>query len=163
MCSNTTSAWWRLGGGTIYGSGAPRCCGRCHIWPNRLAHYRMAVLLSARLEDSDVPALLLQRVGRFRIHGLLEPDYLYAFLNSTAFLSRITGHDQSLGVPHVSPSQIHAVDLPLPPPSEQKRMADVFGRHTIKADCVCEAVENELAAINALPAALLRRAFSGAL
>ena len=117
----------------------------------------------ARLEDSDVPALLLQRVGRFRIHGLLEPDYLYAFLNSTAFLSRITGHDQSLGVPHVSPSQVEAVELPLPPPSEQKRMADVLGRHTIKADCVCEAVENELAAINALPAALLRRAFSGAL
>lgn len=65
----------------------------------------------ARIGANDLPALLVQRVGRFLIDPQkLDADYLYAYLQTDLFISKISGHDQSLGVPHISPSQVEAID-----------------------------------------------------
>ncbi len=117
----------------------------------------------ARLSVRDVPSLLLQRVGRFRLGDALDPDYLYAFLNSPMFVAAIGGHDQSLGVPHISPAQVEAVKLPLPPLEEQRRVAALLSHQLGQVRTVREALDEQLKAIEALPSALLRQAYSGEL
>lgn len=78
----------------------------------------------ARVSDSDLPALLVQRVGRLVVDSLaVDPDYLYGFLQSPKFIAAVGGHEQSLGVPHVSPGQVEAVQLNLPDLSEQRHIA----------------------------------------
>jgi type I restriction enzyme, S subunit len=58
----------------------------------------------ARVSETDLPALLLQRVGRFILDPCeIDPGYLYAFLQTNTFIAEVSGHEQSLGVPHISP------------------------------------------------------------
>jgi type I restriction enzyme S subunit len=79
----------------------------------------------ARISDKDIPALLVQRVGRFLIDkNRIDPGYLYFFLNTSFFKDAISGHEQSLGVPHISPTQVESVEIPLPNIDEQKKIAD---------------------------------------
>lgn len=78
----------------------------------------------ARISEKDIPALLVQRVGRFLIDkNRIDPDYLYFFLNTSFFKDAISGHEQSLGVPHISPTQVESVEIPLPNINEQKKIA----------------------------------------
>ncbi|MDI1291160.1 MAG: restriction endonuclease subunit S [Methylobacter sp.] len=78
----------------------------------------------ACISEKDIPALLVQRVGRFLIDkNRLDPSYLYFFLNTSFFKDAISGHEQSLGVPHISPSQVEGVEIPLPDVEEQKKIA----------------------------------------
>ena len=53
--------------------------------------------------------------------------------------------------------------IPIPPLPEQKRVAAKLKGQMASVDQGRKAIEEELDAINKLPAALLRRAFSGAL
>lgn len=58
---------------------------------------------------------------------------------------------------------LKAITIPLPPLAEQKRIAAVLNEQMAAAEWVRKAAEEELKTINALPAAILRRAFSGEL
>jgi type I restriction enzyme, S subunit len=79
----------------------------------------------ARVTSDDLPALLVQRVGRFHLDSdKINADYLFNFLQSDRFIQAISGHDQSLGVPHISPDQVEDVLIPLPNVAEQRRIAD---------------------------------------
>lgn len=116
----------------------------------------------ARITPDDLPSLLNQRVARFRFDpAQLDADYLYAFLRSALFIDAIRGHDQSLGVPHISPAQVEAVKLPLPDLPTQRRLAADLGEKLAAAEGVIARCREELAAIEALPASLLRDAFGG--
>jgi len=78
----------------------------------------------AHISNQDIPALLVQRVGRFLIDkNRIDPSYLYFFLNTSFFKDAISGHEQSLGVPHISPTQVENVEIPLPLIDEQKKIA----------------------------------------
>ena len=113
----------------------------------------------ARIAERDLPALLLQRVGRFIVRAEVLPDYLYFFLQSVEFIRAITSHDQSLGVPHVSPRQVEDVELPLPPLAEQRRIAGRLREQLAEVAKARTAVQAQLAAAQALPAAALREVF----
>ena len=114
----------------------------------------------ARVSAVDLPALLVQRVGRFQIDETrLNPDYLYAYLQTHAFIEAITGHEQSLGVPHISPGQIEKIEIPLPDIDEQKRLAKILidiANYTSEAQA---AAERQLRDIELLPSRLLAHAF----
>lgn len=114
----------------------------------------------ARVGDADLPALLVQRVGRFQINPAeLDVDYLYAFLQTDRFISAISGHEQSVGVPHISPSQVEAVQIPLPDLSVQqalsKRANGVLREWTIAA----AAMQSMLKDLEQLPQRILAQAF----
>ncbi|BEV17017.1 restriction endonuclease subunit S [Herbaspirillum sp. DW155] len=114
----------------------------------------------ARVGKSDLPALLLQRVGRF----LLEPteidaDFLYAFLQSSRFIDAISGHDQSLGVPHISPGQVEAIEIPILPLDEQRCIATQLRQRLAEADTLRTALEQQLRDLDALPQRILAKAF----
>jgi type I restriction enzyme S subunit len=116
----------------------------------------------ARVGPADLPALLLQRVARFITCPSLDAAFLYFFLLSGAFVDAIGGHDQSLGVPHVSPRQVGAVLIPLPSVGEQRRIAGSLHERLATIDAMTAAVGAQLAAMQALRSALLRVVFDGA-
>ncbi len=109
----------------------------------------------ARLSKDDVPALLNQRVARLKaMDSRIDPDYLYAFLRSPAFTNAIRGHDQSLGVPHISPEQVGRVQIPLPSIAMQRSvMADLSGQLEAAESLIARCRE-ELAAVTVLPAVI---------
>ncbi|WP_153110445.1 restriction endonuclease subunit S [Propionivibrio limicola] len=115
----------------------------------------------ARVRANDLPALLLQRVGRFLLKpGLIDPDFLYAFLQSSYFIQAISGHDQSLGVPHISPGQVEAVMLPLLLLDEQRNIASRLKTQLAEAAAIAQAAAAQLAEIERLPQKLLAQAFT---
>jgi type I restriction enzyme, S subunit len=117
----------------------------------------------SRLSSFDVPSLLLQRVGRFQLSGDVDTGYLYAFLNSPKFIDSISGHDQSIGVPHISPKQVESMKIPLPSLEEQQILAKRVWEKISLSQSLCTSLQSQLDTINKLPAALLRQAFNGEL
>ena len=114
----------------------------------------------ARIEDRDTPALLLQRVARFILGPNVTAEYLYRFLFTDSFIAAITGHDQSLGIPHASPRQVGGALIPIPPVERQRRLAAELEERLVTIDAMAKSVDAEFEAIQAIPAALLRRAFA---
>lgn len=75
----------------------------------------------ARISASDLPALLLQRVGRFvETAPGLDDDYLFLWILSPHFNDQIDP-GRSNGVPHISSKQVEAAEILLPPLEEQRR------------------------------------------
>jgi type I restriction enzyme, S subunit len=117
----------------------------------------------AQVGADDLPSLLVQRVGRFQLNGNIKPDYLYRFINSPLFVHAITGHDQSVGVPHISPKQVEAVEIPVPPLSQQQQIANKLKQQLHEIESVSNAIQAQLDHLDQVPAAILRAAFSGEL
>jgi type I restriction enzyme S subunit len=65
------------------------------------------------------------------------------------------------GVPTLDRKEVHKIIVTHPPLEEQRRLADMLHEQMVAVENVRAAAEEELQTINALPAALLRRAFSG--
>jgi type I restriction enzyme, S subunit len=61
----------------------------------------------------------------------------------------------------ITRTQVVDLAVPLPSLSGQERIAGVLREEMTEVEKACAASEEELQTINALPAALLRRAFNG--
>lgn len=115
----------------------------------------------ARVQPSDLPALLLQRVGRFVLDPeKLDAGYLYGYLQTERFIGQISGHEQSLGVPHISPGQVEAAVIPLPDLMTQKEMAKRLTQITEAWSDAVLALKNQLDDLKVLPQRLLAQAFN---
>lgn len=115
----------------------------------------------ARIGEADLPALLLQRVGRFLLKPTeIDADFLYAFLQSSRFIDAISGHDQSLGVPHISPGQVESVEIPRLPLDEQQRIVARLKQQLAEADALRTGLEQQLRDLDALPQRILTQAFN---
>lgn len=72
--------------------------------------------------EHDLPALLLQRVGRFQMDPTqLDPSYLFLWVTSPSF-SRQIDPGRSNGVPHISSRQVEDAEIVVPPLAEQHRI-----------------------------------------
>jgi type I restriction enzyme S subunit len=97
--------------------------------------------------------------------GKMNPRFLTLFL-SGLYLS---GHwKENAGgasgtMKKITRTQLAAFAVPCPSPAEQERIAQRLDRQLSELRKVTEAASSALATISALPAALLRRAFSGEL
>ena len=92
-----------------------------------------------RVREEDLPALLLQRVGRFCLNDEICPEYLFIWINSPAFSDQIDP-GRSNGVPHISSKQVEAVIIFVPPRAEQHRIV-------AKVDelmAICDQLETQL-------------------
>ncbi|MBU0676965.1 MAG: restriction endonuclease subunit S, partial [Verrucomicrobia bacterium] len=61
----------------------------------------------------------------------------------------------------ISKTQLEGFEIPLPPLAEQRRIAAILKEQMAAVEKARVAAEEELNTINALPAALLCRAFNG--
>lgn len=114
----------------------------------------------ARVSETDLPALLLQRVGRFILDPRqIEPSYLYAFLQTDFFIAEVSGHEQSLGVPHISPAQVEAIRLPVPDLASQRLLAEKLTGITDSWTAATEALRRQAEDLGVLPQRLLAQVF----
>lgn len=100
---------------------------------------------------------------RVQANSGLLPDFLSRYL-SVLFI-RGYWRDQAGGasgsMKKITRTQVVDLAVPLPSLSEQERIAGVLREQMGSVEKARAGAEEELAAINALPAALLRRAFNG--
>jgi hypothetical protein len=66
----------------------------------------------AFLTQTDVPALLLQRVCRFDPIGSIEKRFLFHVLHSEDFLDHVDRSNRSIAIPHVSAGQLKSFRIP---------------------------------------------------
>jgi len=91
----------------------------------------------------------------------IHRDYLFIFLLHTRkYLVKASfGGAQ----PNISQKIVRSLKIPLPPPGEQRKIVAALNSKMVIAQKTRTAAEAELEAIEALPGALLRRAFGGEL
>ncbi len=91
-----------------------------------------------------------------------DPWFVATFLNSQGGRDQIQQRlKQIVGQATVNRSDINSIEIPLPLLAEQRKIARMLKEQIASVEKARAAAEAELAAINALPAALLRRAFAG--
>jgi len=92
------------------------------------------------------------------------PELLWYFLRQPSLLKKATEHfTGAVGQQRLPEDYLKSLDLPLPPLNEQKRIAAILKEQMAAVDKARKAAEEELKTINALPAAILRKAFNGEL
>ena len=90
-------------------------------------------------------------------------SYVAWFMRSPSFIENSPVGKTPGWLPRIRTEEVAGVALPLPPLTEQQRLATSLHEKMSAVDEARAAADAELAAINALPAALLRRAFAGEL
>ena len=85
-----------------------------------------AGLKYAYVRQSDLPALLVQRVARLRGSDRLDTGFLRYVIAGRGFTDFVTGIQTGTAVPHISGGQIQGYRFPLPPLAEQRRIAGIL-------------------------------------
>lgn len=80
----------------------------------------------ARLSEHDLPALLLQRVGRFKLSDKISVEYLWAFLHSESFKWQLQRMQKGTDIPHISRFDIEGTLIPALGLDEQVALANFF-------------------------------------
>lgn len=92
---------------------------------------------------------------------LADTTFVAAFMRSATYLRRAQGVTTTGQLPRISIDEIAAVGIDLPPDlPTQRRLAAILTQRLAAAEGVIARCREELAAIEALPAALLRQAFA---
>lgn len=80
------------------------------------------------LNQDDIPALLVQRVGRF-VPGTHARSFLLGLLYSTDFQTRLMQEQKGMDIPHLSKEEILGVDIRIPPPPEAELIGEKLAAH----------------------------------
>jgi len=115
--------------------------------------------------DGGRNAVFASYLIRFRARrGLADPEFISAYINSGQGRAFVAAHmGRAVGQVNISASTMHQMPIPLPPLAYQEAIVDALKKQRVVARSARQVVEAELAAIEALPGAILRRAFSGEL
>ena len=120
---------------------------------------------SALFEGYKEPVVYSNHFTRIRtIQNALIPEFLAAWVNhqwQMCVFENIC--NRWIGQSAVKPDKLLGLDFPLPPLSEQKRIAAILRERMKAVERARIAAEEQLSTINALPGALLRQAFRGEL
>jgi len=112
---------------------------------------------------SDPPrSVFASYLIRVRGHSeRVEPEYLFSFFQSPGYWAQISAGARGGAQAGFNATMLAALGLPLPPLAEQRRIAGLLREQMAAVEKARAAAEEGLNTINALPAALLRRAFKG--
>ncbi|HMQ17318.1 MAG TPA: hypothetical protein PKC49_15230, partial [Phycisphaerae bacterium] len=147
--SDVAACTVRRGEVLIARSNTPDLVGRASMFPGE----------PAGVVASD----LTIRVWPRENHGGVEPDFLatyMSFLFQTGYWRERAG-GASGSMKKITREQLSAGIVPVPPIADQRRIAAELSHRLAEADRLIARLRDELALIDALPAALLRRAFGG--
>lgn len=114
-----------------------------------------------RVDDAVFASYLI----RFHIDSsLADSHYVSAYINSsTARLFIEKNMARAIGQVNISASTMHGCPIPIPPLPEQKHIAGILNEQKTETEKLRKAIEDQLKEINALPSALLCKAFNGEL
>lgn len=91
----------------------------------------------------------------------MPPEFLFFALRAEEFQKQLTDAMKQTTRNQVPITRQRELTLPLPPLADQRRIAAELAEQLAGVERLRLGLEEQLAAIEALPAALLRRAFSG--
>lgn len=136
------------------------------VWcvePNKIA-LPGDILISVRApvgptNVADVKCCIGRGLAAIRCGGDSDRDFILSALRR--FESKLIEKGSGSTFEAISRDDLEQLSIPLPPLDEQKRIAGVLREQMAAVEKARAAAEEELQAINALPAALLRRAFNG--
>lgn len=97
-----------------------------------------AGLKVAIIAETDLPALLVQRVARLRATQRTDQQFLGVVARSEAFSQYLRSIETGTTIPHISKAQIEGFRFALPPLAEQVRIAWVLGTLDRKEQHLCE-------------------------
>jgi len=80
----------------------------------------------ARVKNEDLPALLLQRVGRFKVGTQITSEYLWPFLHAESFRWQLQRMQKGTDLPHISKFDIEGTLIPQLTVDEQIKIAEIF-------------------------------------
>ncbi|RPH51517.1 MAG: restriction endonuclease subunit S [Desulfobacteraceae bacterium] len=104
----------------------------------------------------------IKNVALFKFeNGFVLNEYFYYLLSSQVIIMQLDKDSQGGIQKFVSLAVLRNLQIPLPPMPEQKRIAALLYKQMVAVEKARAAAEAELETINALPSALLRRAFNG--
>jgi len=121
--------------------------GRCYLHQLEKGTYQYAGYLIRYKTLSDV----------------LLPEYMFYITRSDYWRQWIKTQSKTATLANINAKQFSSFALPIPPLAEQKRIVAALNAKMAATEKVRAAAEVQLEAVTALPAALLREAFSGAL
>ncbi len=83
---------------------------------------------AAKVEKKHIPALLNQRVGRFRITNKYHilSNFLFYVIFSNNFINQVKKGLVTMNQPNISPYQIERFKIPLPPLPEQQKIVEIL-------------------------------------
>ncbi len=90
---------------------------------------------------------------------LLDPDFLVYALWAAALTGQFSGENSKSTIAHLPAVRLKALQLELPPVADQRRIARSIQQDLASIDAMTRAIEAQREAVDALPAALLRRTF----
>ncbi|MBS7804052.1 restriction endonuclease subunit S [Rhizobiales bacterium TNE-4] len=115
----------------------------------------------AKITESDLPCLLLQRVACLRPNAKLLSDFCYALYQCTAFEAFVTPDLTGVSVPHLSPEQIKSFPIAVPPISEQLKITSFLSHQFEKLDALSGEAEEAITLLQERRAALISAAVTG--
>ncbi|KKG06439.1 restriction endonuclease subunit S [Methanosarcina mazei] len=88
----------------------------------------------AQIKNSDLPAILAQRVARLKAKENSDQKFIWHLIFSDEFENYIKSIHTGTSIPHISQSQIASYDILLPPLPEQHAIASVLSSLDDKID-----------------------------
>lgn len=80
----------------------------------------------ARVQEEDLPALLLQRVGRFKVSNKITSEYLWPFLHAESFRWQLQRMQKGTDLPHISKFDIEGTLVPQLAVDKQVELSECF-------------------------------------
>jgi type I restriction enzyme S subunit len=113
--------------------------------------------------DIDTPALLNQRVGRFRIlsESLCTPRFISLLV--TQITKKVLKEAYGAAQPNISPKQIEQMEVPLPPLADQHQLVAEIEKQFTRLEAGVAALRRVQANLKRYRAAVLKAAFEGKL
>lgn len=113
--------------------------------------------------DLDTPALLNQRVGRFRILSEDSCSPRFISLLVKQITKKVLKEAYGAAQPNISPTQIEQFEIPLPPLDEQLRIVEEIEKQFTRLDSGVAALRRVQANLKRYRAAVLKAACEGQL
>jgi type I restriction enzyme S subunit len=103
---------------------------------------------------------LASTMGKLKIiNENVSTDFLYLFIKKN--FNELNAPKRGSAIPHLEKDIFYNLSIPLPPLSEQKRIASYLKEKIDQAEKLRETLEKELETLNALPQSILSKAFRG--
>jgi type I restriction enzyme S subunit len=117
----------------------------------------------ATIKETDVPALLVQRVARIRTKESMNTTYLSFALHSDVFRDHCTPIATGVSVPHISSDQIADFRVPLPDQKAQERIAAQLVDEEIRINTLRDRIARQVDLLAEHRQALIAAAVTGQL
>ncbi len=111
----------------------------------------------AKITNSDIPALLNQRVGKFIFDEKVNDKFMYQLFQHIDFVKLLMLKIMGTDPPNVSSEQLESIQISLPPLAEQKQIADILST----ADEKLEVLRAKKEKYETLKKGLLQKLLSG--